>query len=181
MPLFYTKKGDRGKSYVGKKSVSKTCLEVEALGELDELNSMVGVLKAQRISPALKATLHEIQECLFIIQAHVAEIMLETGFKIPEFKAEKTKEAEKIIDRIENRLNPAKFFVISGSDQTSAQLDVLRARSRKVERDVLKIKLVNKLDQNIKTYLNRLSSLLFALARWESKMSGKKEKHPSYK
>ena len=68
MGVFYTGKGDKGKSYVGKKSVSKTCLEIEALGQLDELNSMLGVLKSQRISRNLKKILHEIQENLFTIQ-----------------------------------------------------------------------------------------------------------------
>ena len=181
MPLFYTRKGDNGYSSVGKKKVKKTCLEVEALGELDELNSLIGVLKAGKISPTLKATLHEIQECLFIIQANVAEIMLDSGFKIPEFKISKIEEAERIIDQIERKVNPAKAFVISGSDQISAQLDYLRAKSRATERSVLKIKKIDKLDQNMRTYLNRLSSLFFALARWESKRAGKKEQNPLYR
>lgn len=184
MPLFYTRKGDKGVSHIGKTKISKTCLEVEALGELDELNSMIGVLKSlppqngQKVSPTLKKVLHEVQESLFIVQAHVAEIMLNTGFKIPDFKNSKVKEMEKLIDSIEKKLKPVRGFIISGSNFISAWLDFLRAKSRKVERDVLKIKKVNKLDQNIKNYLNRLSSLFFALARLEAKS---KERHPSYK
>ncbi len=181
MTLFYTRKGDKGFSVVGKNKVSKTCVEIEALGELDELNSMIGLLKSQKISPTLKSTLHEIQECLFITQANVAEIMLKSGFKVPTFPESKIKEAEKIIDNIEHKLKPAKGFVISGSSQTSAWLDFMRARSRAVERSVLKIKEIDKLDSNIRKYLNRLSSLFFALARWEAKRSGKKEQNPLYK
>lgn len=187
MPLFYTRKGDNGISHVGKKRVNKTCLEVEALGELDELNSMIGVLKSlptqagQKISPTLKNILHQIQESLFIIQANVAEIMLNTGFKIPEFKNSKLKEIEKLIDNIETKLKPARGFIISGSNFVSAWLDFLRAKSRKVERDVLKIKKINKLDQNIKSYLNRLSSLFFALARMEAKSAKSKEANPAYR
>ena len=179
MPNFYTGKGDKGRSYIGKKSISKTCLEVEALGQLDELNSMIGVLKSQKISKNLKEILHKIQENLFTVQSHVANIMLDNKFKVPEFKIIKVKEIEKIIDDIEQKLPPLKKFIISGTNQTSAWLDLMRAKSRNVERSVLKIKRVNQLNQEVKTYLNRLSSLLFALARYEAK--AKKEHNPTYK
>lgn len=199
MGIFYTGKGDKGKSYVGKRSVLKTCLEVEALGQLDELNSMLGVLKSlpteasakagRKISKNLKKILHEVQENLFIIQSHVANIMLNESFKVPEFSAKggsasgeknsKIKELEKIIDDIERKIPPLKKFVISGANQTSAWLDLLRAKSRNVERSVLKIKRINRLNSDIKAYLNRLSSLFFALARHEAK--NLKERHPRYK
>lgn len=179
MGVFYTGKGDKGTSYVGKKSVSKTCLEIEALGQLDELNSMLGVLKSRKISKNLKKVLHEVQENLFIIQSHVANIMLDQKFKVPEFKNIKIKEIEKIIDDIEKELPPLKKFIISGANPTSAWLDLLRAKSRNVERSVLKIKHINRLNSDIKAYLNRLSSLFFALARYEAK--GNKEKNPQYK
>lgn len=179
MPNFYTGKGDNGRSYVGKKSVKKTCLEVEALGQLDELNSMLGVLKSQKISKGLKNILHEIQENLFIVQSHVANIMLDSKFKVPEFKKLKVEKIEKIIDEIEQKLPPLKKFIISGTNQTSAWLDLMRAKSRNVERGVLRIKRIDRLNQEIKTYLNRLSSLLFALARYEAR--AKKENNPTYK
>jgi len=179
MGVFYTGKGDKGKSYVGKKSVSKTCLEVEALGQLDEFNSMLGVLKSGKISKNLKDTLHYVQENLFTIQSHVANIMLGETFKVPEFKDVKVKEVEKIIDEIEKKLPPLKKFVISGINQTSAWLDMLRAKSRNVERSVLRIEKIDKLSPEIRQYLNRLSSLFFALARREA--GNKKENNPSYK
>ena len=179
MPTFYTGKGDGGKSYVGKKSVSKTCLEIEALGQLDELNSMIGVLKSHKVSKDLRRILHEIQENLFIVQSHVANIMLNEKFKVPEFKNIKIKEAEEIIEIIEKKLPPLRKFVISGANQTSAWLDLMRAKSRNVERSVLKIKKIDRLDQGLRTYLNRLSSLFFALARQEA--GNKKENNPSYK
>lgn len=179
MGLFYTRKGDKGISHIGKIRVSKTCLEVEALGQLDELNSMIGVLKSQKISRELGNILHQIQENLFIIQACVANIMMGGNFKIPKFKSLKTNKAEKIINKIEKKLKPARGFVISGTNQTSSWLDFLRAKSRNVERSVLRIEKIEKLNLEIKVYLNRLSSLLFALARWEAR--GKKEKHPKYK
>ncbi len=179
MGNFYTGKGDKGTSYVGKKSVSKTCLEIEALGQLDELNSMIGVLKSQKISGELKKILHQIQENLFIIQANVAYLMLGGRYSPPSMPMSKVTEVEKIIDRIENRLPPIKTFIISGANNISAWLDLLRAKSRNVERSVLKIKHIKRLNTDIRAYLNRLSSLFFALARWEAK--NRKEKNPKYK
>ncbi len=179
MGLFYTRKGDEGVSHIGKTKVLKTCVEVEVLGQLDELNSMIGVLKSQKISKELKNILHQIQENLFIIQANVANLMMGGNFKTPEFKNLKITETEKIIDKIEKKLKPARGFVISGANQTSSWLDFLRAKSRNVERSVLKIGKTEKLNPGIEAYLNRLSSLLFALARWEAR--GKKEKNPKYK
>lgn len=178
MGIFYTGKGDNGKSYVGKKSVNKTCLEIEALGQLDELNSMLGVLKSQKIPTKLKTILHKVQENLFIIQSHVANIMLNEKFRVPEFKGLKVKEVEELIDKIEKKLEPARKFIISGVNQNSAWLDLIRAKSRNVERNVLKIKKVEKLSPDIRAYLNRLSSLFFALARQEAR--GKKENNPKY-
>jgi cob(I)alamin adenosyltransferase len=123
--------------------------------------------------------LHEIQENLFIIQAQIASIMLDNNFKAPKFKNEKIKEIEKIIDEIETKLPPLRNFIISGTGKTSAWLDWLRAKSRSVERSVLKIK-NSKINifSNILPYLNRLSSLFFALARLEAR--NKKEQHPKY-
>lgn len=178
MPLFYTRKGDDGKSRIGKKVVKKTCLEVEALGQLDELNSMIGVLKSQKISKKLEDILHQVQEDLFIIQSQVAAVMINGKFKVPEFKNFKVKDVERSIDEMEKKLKPVKKFIISGANKNSAWLDLLRAKSRNVERSVLRIDRADKLDPEIKKYLNRLSSLFFALARWEAR--GKKESNPKY-
>ncbi len=192
MTIFYTRKGDSGSSIIGKKKIKKTNPFTETLGELDELNSMIGVLKADRISLRLEKILHQVQEDLFIIQANVAYVMLKEKRKPPVFLPAKIVWSEQIIDTIENKLKSPKGFVISGSTRNSAWLDMLRARSRKVERSVLKIVSLReisrreknwelKIDGNIVPYLNRLSSLFFALARDESHRAGKKEQHPKYK
>ncbi|MBI2064871.1 MAG: cob(I)yrinic acid a,c-diamide adenosyltransferase [Candidatus Yanofskybacteria bacterium] len=179
MPIFYTGKGDKGVSHVGKKKIQKTNPFVEALGQLDELNSMLGVLKSTKVKKDLAGTLHEVQESLFIIQANLAYLMLKEKRTPPLLEPIKVERIEAIIERIENKLNPAKKFVISGTTHLSAWLDLLRAKSRNVERSVLRSDAAGKLDPGIRVYLNRLSSLFFALARWESR--NKKEKYPSYK
>ena len=179
MSNFYTGKGDKGRSYVGKKSVLKTCVEIEALGQLDELNSMIGVVKTEKITGTLKVALHQIQENLFTVQSNVAGIMLDSSFKVPEFSSKKLKEMGGLINDIEKRLPPLNNFVISGTNRISAEIDLLRAKSRNVERSVLKIKKINKLNPDIRAYLNRLSSLFFALARWEARKH--KEEKPTYR
>src|SRR3989344_6005774 len=204
MGIFYTKKGDKGYSYVGKKEVYKLNPFVVALGELDQLNSLIGVVKSLEIPPFLKNSLHQIQENLFIIQANVAYAMLKEkrtppsrgrsplrrGEGPPHFSSKKTKNAEDIIDRIEKQLKPVRKFVVSGTTPVSAWLDYLRAFSRSVERSVLavvkgkrspSVRLPGRaggaskpvINPDILLYLNRLSSLFFALARWEAR--GKKE------
>src|SRR3989338_9186455 len=177
MPIFYTGKGDKGVSVVGKKKIKKNNPYVEALGELDELNSMCGVLKADTIRPELRTQLHQIQENLFIIQANLAYAMLKEKRQPPLFLASKTTEAEQIIDALEKKLKPAKGFVISGATNISAWLDMLRARSRRAERRVVTVS--KNINPNILPYLNRLSSLLFALARDEAFRANKKEQHPN--
>jgi len=207
MPLFYTRKGDDGKSRIGKKKIYKLNPFVVALGELDKLNSFTGIVKSSpgnKISSTLKRQLHQVQEDLFIIQANVSYAMLKEKRTPPLFSHQKTKNIEKIIDRIEKQLKPARKFIISGTTHTSAWLDYLRALSRSVERSVLAIakapapnfsadrysergrvwggagkKGMSVINPDILPYLNRLSSLFFALARWEAR--DKKEEHPKYK
>lgn len=183
--LFYTGKGDQGVSSVGKKKIKKTNPFVEALGELDELNSTIGVLKADKIRPELQRRLHQVQENLFIIQANLAYAMLKEKRQPPVFLPIKTTETENIINAIEKKLKPTKGFVISGSTRISAWLDMLRARSRRAERRVVGVAYDKKgrptFNPDILPYLNRLSSLFFALARDEAFRAGKKEQNPTYK
>jgi cob(I)alamin adenosyltransferase len=211
MSVFYTRKGDDGRSLIGKKKIYKLNPFVVALGELDELNSFIGIIKSlpvqigHKIPPSLKKQLHQVQEDLFIIQANVSYAMLNphthasefrnkrssrlmsVGVKEkrtpPHFSPEKTKNIESIIDEIEKQLKPVRKFIISGTTHTSAWLDYLRALSRSVERAVLAVTKIkhgkSAINPDILPYLNRLSSLFFALARWEAR--DKKERHPKYK
>lgn len=187
MGLFYTGKGDKGKSFVGKKKIDKTSIEIEALGDLDELNSLLGIVRSSVSNKIFKKIILDVQENLFIIQANVAGVFY-PKFKPPEFKSLKIKELEKIIDNFERKIKPAKKFIIPGASEESAWLDYARAVSRRVERSVLKIAVRRKpyairwtFDPNILAYLNRLSSLFFAMARMAVKRSSKAERYPQYR
>jgi len=179
MPLFYTGKGDKGKSDLGKKKVSKRRPEVAALANLDELNSLLGLVKNRKLPRGFRDILGRVQEDLFIIQAHVGCLLMGGKYKPPVFRAEKVGWAEKLIDGLENEVRPARGFVVPGADESSAWLHFARAVSRRTEISLIPLR--PKLEPQIISYMNRLSSLLYAMARAAAKRSGKKEKNPSYK
>lgn len=189
MGIFYTGKGDKGKSIVGKKKIDKTSIEVEALGDLDELNSLLGIVRSSLArrsfseggvsNKMFKDIILSVQENLFIIQANVA-VFMTPQFKPPVLKKEKITEIEKIIDDFEKKIKPARKFVISGITEESGWLDYVRAVSRRAERGVFKHSKKYKTDPAILAYLNRLSSLFFAMARMSVKMSNKIDQNPKY-
>ena len=182
--MLYTRKGDDGTSslFKSKDRITKDRPIFEALGGLDELNSLLGVCfaKCKCEKPVLFDVckiVRTVQHNLFIIQAEIA------GAKksIPESRIE---EMEYIIGEIENYIEKPSSFVIAGTTELSALFDYARAVSRRVERAVLsantsKDKAV-KLSPPTLTYLNRLSSLLYALARYSAFQSGNKEDTPVY-
>ena len=102
-------------------------------------------------------------------------------YPAPKFPETKVKEIEKIIENYEAEVNPGKGFIIAGSNKYSAWLDVLRAISRRVERSVLKFNRIHPLAKEILAYMNRLSSLFFAMARVNAKREDSKESNPRYK
>ena len=180
MGLFFTGKGDKGSSRIGKKKYSKDSPIVEALGDLDELNSLLGVARAHIRKPSLAKKLEGVQENLFIIQARIAWLMY-PKFPSPQMTKEKITTMEQEIDAIEKKIQPKRGFIISGSLAVASWLDMLREVSRRVERRVVKLHKTRKLPQEIMTYLNRLSSYLYALARAEISAKKIKESHPAYK
>ncbi|HEY4482824.1 MAG TPA: cob(I)yrinic acid a,c-diamide adenosyltransferase [Candidatus Paceibacterota bacterium] len=180
--MLYTGKGDDGSTYFfgSKERFGKDTPLVEALGTLDELNSLLGFVRA-RIrgrtlkgpqGPTSKAIIEDVQQNLFIIQAELAG----ADKKIEESKV---REMEKLIGEIENKLPPIKTFFIPGANEESALLDFARTVSRRAERRV--VALEKKPTKFTLAYLNRLSSLLYALARLQGQKGGKVEKRPTYK
>ena len=153
--------GDRGRSRLGKKFISKTSTEIEALGSLDELNSLLGLIRAQKIPKEFRNILLAVQKDLFIIQASIANILF--CDKATVFKKEKIIEIENLIDSLSKKIGELNKFIIPGENRSSAWLDYARAVTRRTERRVL---LVKKADKNSIAYLNRLSSLLFVMARF---------------
>lgn len=185
--MLYTRKGDGGttKTFGCDQRISKSSLVAEALGVLDEINSFLGIARARSTRRSFKIKtkeikfsdiILEIQQNLFIIQAEVAGATLFID-------QEKIKIIESIIDGIEKILPPINSFFISGSTELSATFDFARTLARKAERRVIAAKEEGKIKVSDSTlaYLNRLSSLLYALARISSHAEGMEEIKPDYK
>jgi cob(I)alamin adenosyltransferase len=175
--MLYTKNGDDGKTKIFgcDQKLSKSSIIADALGTLDEVNSFLGIIKS-KVEGEERKNIHQIQENLFIIQAEVAG----ADKRITE---DKILEIENIIDVIEKELPPIKTFFISGASELSAMFDFARTLARRTERRVVAVNdegLV-KISPNTLSYLNRLSSLLYALARHMAHKSGINESAPSYK
>lgn len=199
--MLYTRKGDKGMTTVFgcDQKLSKSSAIAEALGALDEINSFLGLCKVQKeavsFPPATPEQAHtcdggrgellavsfseiisRVQQNLFIIQAELAGTQKST-------EENKITEIEKIIDAIEKELPPIKTFFISGGTELSALFDTARTIARRAERRVVEVSEEGKIKIGAHSlaYLNRLSSLLYALARLTNHKSGITEQIPDYK
>ena len=179
MALFYTGKGDKGLSVVGKKKYPKDSPIMEALGDLDELNSLLGVIRATA-KKELQHKIFLVQENIFIIQARIAWLMFKK-FESPQLAKDKIQKMEREIDEIEKRIQPERGFVISGENEQASWLDYARTVVRRTERSVLRLSKKQELPEELVAYLNRLSGYLYALARLEISENKIREKKPQYK
>ncbi|PIR98702.1 MAG: ATP:cob(I)alamin adenosyltransferase [Candidatus Colwellbacteria bacterium CG10_big_fil_rev_8_21_14_0_10_41_28] len=183
--MLYTGKGDDGTTKIigSEKRFTKGSEITEALGSLDELNSFLGICRTKSgdlsfdldNEGSFSSTIRSVQENLFIIQAQLAgadKILGEGALK----------DMEALIEKIENTIPPIKGFSIPGGTELSAFLDTARTLARRTEREVIRAKDKEfiKPEENTLAYLNRLSSLLFALARFANFKEGVEEENPSY-
>lgn len=184
--MLYTGKGDKGDTgfFGSGKRISKASARPEALGACDELNSLLGVCKiaAQKkdveitkANKTVSSVLADVQNNLFIVQGELAG----AGTKVT---AKKVTEAEDLIAHIEKELPPIRTFRVAGGTELSALLDYARAVSRRTERRAIAAVEAEevRLGDQSKKYLNRLSTLLYALARLANVKSGKLEESPTY-
>jgi cob(I)alamin adenosyltransferase len=187
----YTGKGDGGTTKTfgcDQQRISKSSELPEALGTLDELNSFLGLAKVcaftgpdvkmkigSRTRP-MSSVLDEIQQNLFIVQAEVAGAPKKLG-------KGKVTQVELIVNTLEKLMPPITTFTVAGGTELSAILDVARTLSRRAERRLVAVDELGlrKLSKNTKAYANRLSSLLFALARYANTEAGIPRETPRYK
>jgi cob(I)alamin adenosyltransferase len=187
----YTGKGDGGTTKTfGKdqKRISKSSELPEALGTLDELNSFIGLCKvrSQRdFDPSFSVgkrvfktsvILDDIQQTLFIMQAEVAGAQK----KISKAKVAKV---EMLVNAMEKLMPPITTFSVAGGTELSAMIDVARTLSRRTERRLVAVDELGlrKISVHTKAYANRLSSLLFALARYANAAAGLERETPKYR
>lgn len=181
MPIS-TKKGDKGfTGLLGGRRVPKYHLKPETYGTLDELNSFLGMARAISRDQKVRKILYTIQNHLFIMGSELALSRGGRNLLRGEITQEEVDWLSRLSAGFETLLKPEPGFVIYGETQVSSVLDVARAVSRRVERLVVKIKSKKMLNNpKILGYLNRLSDVLYLLARYEEKKVGVKPKHPFY-
>ena len=155
---------------MGGKRVSKASLRVAAYGEVDELNAALGVCLAhfnpsfKKRGVLLKKILHQLQQELFMIGADLST-PLELKIKIPRIKSAQTQQLEQWIDTMDAKLPALKNFILPGGGLLAAQLHLARTVCRRAERSIVSLARSEMVNENIIIYMNRLSDLLFVLAR----------------
>lgn len=183
--MLYTGKGDNGTSKLfdsaSGERLSKSDSIYEALGTIDELNSFLGLVKVKFEQDKIylddilvSYIIEQIQQDLFIIQAEIA------GAKMT-ISADKISWLENITNNIESKMPPIKTFFISGGSELAALSDTSRTIARRAERRLVAISQSGRnLSPETLAYTNRLSSVLYALARYSNHIKNIQEKNPNY-
>ena len=172
----YTKTGDRGEtSLFGGKRVPKDSLRIESYGTVDELNSILGICRSFNTVKEVDGILNQIQNDLFILGSDLAT-PASSSTKNPRIQASDIERLEKHIDAIEPIVEPLKQFILPGGSRTAAFLHFARTVCRRAERLIVRLQREDTaVDNNIIVYLNRLSDLLFMIARWVNALSNTPE------
>ncbi len=184
---FFTGAGDAGESRFGQKRMPKDEALFDALGSLDAVNALTGwcVVEAKRakeIAPRIAeivAYVRELQEMIFVAQAEVASVGLDMGSS-QKITSEKIERLEEIIKKADSEVHAIDKFVIPGESELESRLDITRVRVRDAERALVRFSRVRTLPADLLRFVNRLSSVYFALARFSNALLGAKEKNPSY-
>ncbi len=175
----YTKTGDAGETGLfGGGRVGKDHPRVEAYGDVDELNAAIGVARSAEAMPRIDEVLVPVQRDLFSIGAILATPKLEKmREQLEKARVDDTRigELEAAIDACARELEPLRSFIVPGGTQKAAALHVARTVCRRAERRVVRLRQDVEIPEIVVVYLNRLSDLLFMLARVANKHAGRGE------
>jgi cob(I)alamin adenosyltransferase len=177
MPI-YTGRGDEGQTDLGDMSrVSKANPRIEAYGTVDELNAFVGVLRPTGYED-VDELLRTIQNHLHVVQADVAKP--DADEDDPQVKPSHVAVLEDAIDEFDEELDPLESFILPSGSQQGAKLHQARAVCRRAERRAVALSNEENVNETGIVYLNRLSDLLFTLARAVNRREGVPEESPTY-
>lgn len=164
----YTKFGDGGETCLGDgKTVAKDHIRVEAYGSVDELNSVLGLILANTDAGESKDLLLGIQNDLFDVGGDlcIPEDPRQEEGSCLRVKPQQVEKLEKAIDHLNQRLKPLNSFILPGGSPLAAWCHLARTVCRRAERTVVTLANEEAINKNVIIYLNRLSDLLFVMAR----------------
>lgn len=163
----YTRTGDDGTTGLGDGSrTGKDSLRVEAMGDVDELNAVIGILLTEPIPTELQHILIQIQHDLFDLGG---EICIPGHAMV---KAERIDALEQTLDRLNDQLQPLKEFILPGGSRAAAYCHLARTVCRRAERRLTRLCRAEPVTPISLQYLNRLSDLLFVMARTLNRQAG---------
>ena len=173
----YTKTGDLGETglFDGTR-VPKSDARVDAYGEVDELNALLGLVRAGNPGPELDKMLAEIQRDLFALGSRLADPRARIASRVEKaaLDSEDVARLEAWIDRLDQGLPPLRRFILAGGSMAGAQLHLARTVCRRAERRIVGLG-AGEVDATLITYMNRLSDLLFVMARAANHRAGAPE------
>jgi cob(I)alamin adenosyltransferase len=162
-----TRTGDNGTTGLGDNTrVSKDSLRVHAMGEVDELNSHIGVLLCEEMPAGVRDLLVEIQHQLFNLGGELSI----PGFEL--LKAQALLALDQALEEYNAELPKLQEFILPAGTRAASQAHVCRTVARRAERAVVALGAAESLKDTPRQYLNRLSDLLFVLARVLNRMNG---------
>ncbi|MCC8199223.1 MAG: cob(I)yrinic acid a,c-diamide adenosyltransferase [Tannerellaceae bacterium] len=177
MTKIYTRSGDKGKTKIhGGERVEKDDIRIEANGTLDELNSLLGVIRAFLLEDhTWQASLFRIQKEMMVVMSHVA-----TPDRIRPVNPNTLDESiihwcEEQIDHLTARMEDSNYFILPGGNLVSSHLQLARTVARRAERRLWTLNRLDPVPDSILRFINRLSDLLFTMGRYEMFSQGKPE------
>jgi cob(I)alamin adenosyltransferase len=173
----YTRTGDDGETgLLGGRRVSKSHQVIEVCGSLDETNSWIGLVRCEPLDDRIEELLTRIQSRLFDLGSRVAACLTESS-RAADFPAACVEDLESAIDHWDSTLKPLEAFILPSGSEAGSRLHMARSVCRRTERQL--VSLMEMLDsKELKLemmYLNRLSDLLFVLARSVNQTAGNQE------
>ena len=163
----YTRTGDDGTTGLGDGSrINKDSLRVEAMGDVDELNSVIGIMLTEEVPEHLLDLLTQIQHDLFNVGGEICI----PGYVI--LQQTRIDDLEEAIDTLNDELEPLKEFILPGGSKASAYCHLARTVCRRAERKLVELHRNETVTDISLQYLNRLSDLLFVMCRTMNKEAG---------
>jgi cob(I)alamin adenosyltransferase len=170
----YTRRGDEGSTSLGGgQQISKGALRIQAIGAVDELNSVIGMALAHGLCERLTEVLQGVQNELFHLGVDLSFLPEDRErYDLPGIRAQHIDRLEALIDELTAQLGSLENFILPGGSVGASNLQLARAICRRAERDVATLSEVEEVQPLVQAYLNRLSDALFMMARYENRQQG---------